>query len=69
VIVYPSFRVYQLGSIRTDIREVLYWGFLLKSVEVIRLWLESEKMRAILYEFLLIYMTAWVNNVIIVTFF
>ena len=43
VIVDPSFRLYQLGSIRTDIHEVLYWGFWLKSVVVIRLWLESEK--------------------------
>ena len=51
----PSVRVDQLGSIRTDIHEVLYWGFLLESVVVIYLWLESEKMRGILYEYLLIY--------------
>jgi len=33
----------QLGSQYTDIREILYWRFVLKSVDQIQFWLKSDK--------------------------
>ena len=42
------------GFVRTDIHhEVLYWGFLLKSLVVIRLCLESEKIQQFYMNFYL----------------
>lgn len=34
-------RMYELGSHRTDFREIWYWALLRKPVEKVQLWLKS----------------------------
>jgi hypothetical protein len=41
--VYPSIRIYRLGSQSTDFRETWCWKLLLKSVNKIQIWLKSDK--------------------------